>query len=276
MFAFLLKPLVRLVKGCVAFIQDRVDAWTTLASSAPVVGAISDMVRTKPELVAENALLRQQLVVLQRQVKRPRFRRWDRLVLLWLDNKVRTWKSTLLILQPDTLLCWHRDGFRRSWRANSMPGHPQATMASETIALIKQMAAENRTWGAERIRGELLKLGLRVAKRTIQKYMCQACVPRPTCHTWRTFLHNHAADIWACDFLPVTDLLFRQVYAFFIVELGWRRVVHVGVTRSPNEAWVAQQLREATPFGTAPKYLFRLKIRQPARASHRPFATPFC
>lgn len=119
------------------------------------------------------------------------------------------------------------------------------------------MAAENRTWGAERIRGELLRVGLRVAKRTIQKYMRQARLPRPTGQTWRTFLHNHAADIWACDFLPVTDLLFRQWYVFFILALGSRRVVHIGVTRTPHEAWVAQQLREATSFGTGPKYLIR-------------------
>lgn len=257
MFAFLLKPLARLVKRCVAFIQEQVNTWTMPASSGPVVGALSDLVRTKPELVAENALLRQQLIVLQRQVKRPRFSRWDRLVLLWLANKMRTWKSALLILQPDTLLRWHRKGFRWYWRAKSTPRAPQKTIPAETIALIKQMATENRTWGAQRIRGELLKVGLRVAKRTIQKYMRQARAPRHTGQTWRTFLRNHATDIWACDFLPVTDLLFRQSYAFFIVELGSRRVVHIGVTRSPNEAWVAQQLREATPFGSAPKYLTR-------------------
>src|SRR5258708_24733311 len=135
MFAFLLKPLVRLVKGCVAFIQDRVDAWTTVASSASVVGAISDMVRTKPELVVENALLRQQLVVLQRQVKRPRFSRWDRLILLWLANKLRRWKSALLILQPDTLLRWHRDGFRWYWRAKSTPRPPPHSIPAVTISL---------------------------------------------------------------------------------------------------------------------------------------------
>ncbi len=178
-------------------------------------------------------------------------------MLLWLANKLRWWKSALLILQPDTLLRWHREGFRWYWRAKSKSRPVQGTIAAETIALIKQMAAQNRTWGAQRIRGELLKVGLQVAKRTIQKYMRQARLPRPTGQTWRTFLHNHAADIWACDFLPVTDLLFRQLYAFFIVELGSRRVVHIGVTRSPNEAWVAQQLREATPFGTGPKYLIR-------------------
>jgi len=103
------------------------------------------------------------VVVLQRQLKRPRLSGWDRLVLLWLANKLRTWKSALLIVQPDTRLRWHRDGFRRYWRAKSKARPAQATIAPETIALIKQMAAENRTWGAQRICGELLKVGLWVA-----------------------------------------------------------------------------------------------------------------
>jgi putative transposase len=113
---------------------------------------------------------------------------------------------------------------------------------------------KNRLWGAERIRGELLKLGLHVCKRTIQKYMRSVRTPPPRGQKWATFLHNHAADIWACDFLQVTDLFFRPLFAFFIIELKTRRVVHVGVTRSPTDPWVAQQLREATPYGQAPKY----------------------
>jgi putative transposase len=119
------------------------------------------------------------------------------------------------------------------------------------------MAAANRLWGAERIRGELLKLDIRVAKSTIQKYLRQARPPRHSGQPWGTFLRNHAHDIWACDFLPVTDLLFRPLYAFFVIALGSRRVVHVGVTRHPTDAWVAQQLREASPFGQRPKYLLR-------------------
>ncbi len=119
------------------------------------------------------------------------------------------------------------------------------------------MATANRTWGAERIRGELLKLDIRVAKSTIQKYMREARPPRASGQAWAAFLRNHAADIWACDFLPITDLLFRPLYAFFVIELASRRVVHVGVTRHPTDAWAAQQLREATPFGQHPKYLIR-------------------
>ncbi len=113
----------------------------------------------------------------------------------------------------------------------------------------------NRLWGADRIRGELLKLDINVAKRTIQRYMRRTRPSRPRGQTWATFLRNHANDMWACDFLHVTDIFFRPLFAFFITELGSRRIVHVGVTRSPTDAWAAQQLREATPFGLAPKHL---------------------
>jgi putative transposase len=130
-------------------------------------------------------------------------------------------------------------------------------ISAETVALLQEMARDNRLWGAERIRGELLKLGIRVCKRTIQKYMRPVRTPRPRGQTWKIFLHTHAQQIWACDFLPVTDLFFRSLFAFFIIELHSRRVIHVGVTRSPTDAWTAQQLREATAFGVGPKYLIR-------------------
>ena len=130
-------------------------------------------------------------------------------------------------------------------------------MAAETIALIREMATANRLWDADRIRGELLKLDIRVSKRTIQRYLRQARPPRRSGQRWATFVRNHAGAIWACDFLPVTDLRFRPLYAFFIIALGSRRVVHVGVTRHPTDAWVAQQLREATPFDERPRFLIR-------------------
>jgi transposase InsO family protein len=119
------------------------------------------------------------------------------------------------------------------------------------------MAKDNRTWGAERIRGELLKLGIQVAKSTIQRYLRQVCSPVPTRQTWSTFLRNHAKDIWAVDFLQAHDLFFRAVFVFVVIELGSRRLVHFGVTRSPSDAWVAQQLREDTPFGQGPRFLIR-------------------
>jgi putative transposase len=125
------------------------------------------------------------------------------------------------------------------------------------VALIKEMARNNRLWGAERIRGELLKLGLHVCKRTIQKFMRHARSPRRGGQNWTTFLQNHAKDIWTCDFLQVTDLFFRSLFAFFIIDMQSRRVIHVGVTRSPTDTWAAQQLREATPYGQSPNYLIR-------------------
>ena len=119
------------------------------------------------------------------------------------------------------------------------------------------MAKENLLWGAERIRGELLKVDIQVATATIQKYLRLARPPRAPPQTWSVFLNNHAKDVWACNFLPVFDLFFRQVYLFFIVELTSRRIVHFNVTAHPKDAWVAQQLREATPFGQAPRFLIR-------------------
>jgi putative transposase len=170
---------------------------------------------------------------------------------------LRTWKQALFIVQPETLLRWHRERFRFFWKHKSKADSRQPKIPPETIALIKEMASTNRLWGAERIRGELLKLGIRVCKRTIQKYMKHVRLPRPRRQKWAAFLHNHAADMWACDFLQVTDLLFRSLFAFFIIELKSRKVIHMGVTRFPTDAWAAQQLREATPYGHTPKYLIR-------------------
>jgi putative transposase len=226
-----------------------------------VGGAMLDLLRSKQELVVENALLRQQLIVLRRQVNRPRFSDTDRALLVLLAGRLQNWKSALFIVQPDTLLRWHRAGFRVFWKRKSQTAFRKPELPLETIRLIKQMAVENRLWGAERIRGELLKLDIRVCKRTIQKYMRKARRPSPSERNsnpnWRTFLHNHAPQVWACDFLPVYDLFFRPLFIFFIMELGSRRVVHFGVTRSPTDEWTAQQLREATPFGQAPRFLIR-------------------
>jgi len=188
-----------------------------------------------------------------------------------LASRVRTWRTALLIVQPETLLRWHRRLFRRHWRRKSRAAASasRAKVPAETIALIREMAAVNALWGAERIRGELLKLDIRVAKWTVQKYMRDARPPRRAGQTWATFLRNHADTSWACDFLPITDVFFRPVYAFFVVALGSRRVVHVGVTRHPTDAWVAQQLREATPFEQRPTYLIRDNDRKYGRAFTR-------
>jgi transposase InsO family protein len=220
-----------------------------------VVGLLGDLLRSRRALVAENALLRQ-LIVLRRRTTRPRFTSRDRLLLVLLARRVRAWRQALLIVQPETLLRWHRAGFRLLWRRRSRAPRRTRQLDLDVVALIQQLARENRLWGAERIRGELLKLGVRVCKRTVQKYMRQVRPPRRRRgQTWAAFLRNHGKHIWACDFLQTYDLFFRPVFAFFLIELASRRVVHVGVTRQPTDAWVAQQLREATPFGQHPKHL---------------------
>ncbi|MFN2183966.1 MAG: integrase, partial [Anaerolineae bacterium] len=147
--------------------------WTKPDNYSLALNAVLDMTRSKQELVLENALLRQQLSVLQRQIRRPKLSWRDRALIVLLTSKLRSWRQALVIVQPDTVLRWHRDLFRRIWKrktkSDKKPGRPP--LADEVVALIKQMAQENRTWGAKRIRGELLKLGVHVSKSAIQKYI---------------------------------------------------------------------------------------------------------
>ena len=244
---------------CFSFhvIQERFSRWIKPSTTSLLLGTFADVIRGKSELLAENALLRHQLIILRRQVKHPVYLKTDRFLLVVLARMVRTWKQALFLVQPETLLRWHRELFRLFWKHRSKARSSKPRLSCETITLIKEMAANNRLWGAERIRGELLKLDIRVSKRTIQKYMKQVRPKRARGQNWKTFLRNHAAEIWACDFLQVTDLFFRPLFAFFIIELKSRKVIHVHVTRSPTDPWVAQQLREATPYGQTPKYLIR-------------------
>jgi putative transposase len=249
--------ITRLARLCLRSLHHRYVAWSKPNTTSLLLGTLTDLARSKPELVAENAFLRKPLIILRRQVKRPACTKTDRMLLLLLARMVRTWKQALFIVQPETLLRWHRQGFKLFWKYKSRAASLTPRISQETVALIKEMARDNRLWGAERIRGELLKLGIRVCKRTIQKYMRQVRTTRPRGQTWSMFLQTHAQQIWACDFLPVTDLFFHSLFAFFIIELHSRKVIHVGVTRSPTDAWTAQQLREATAYGVGPKYLIR-------------------
>ncbi len=232
------------------WLQERIKLWTKPATP----GLLSDLTRSHTDLVVENALLRQQLIVLNRQIKRPQLTNSDRFRLVFLSHFTTFWQQALHIVQPDTLLRWHRELFRLYWRKKSQ-GKPK--VSSETIGLIQKMAKENQLWGAERIRGELLKLGIEVSKGTIQRYMPRDRKEHSSSHNWATFLKNQASDIWACDFTVVTDWLFRQWYIFVVMELKTRRIVHTGVTKYPRDEWTAQQLREATPWGKGPKYLIR-------------------
>jgi putative transposase len=238
-------------------LQAYFSRWLKPSTTSLVFSTLADMTRGKSELLAENALLRHQLIILRRQVKHPVYLKTDRFLLVVLARMVRTWEQALFLVQPETLLRWHRELFRVFWKRKSRACSNKPRLSHETITLIREMAANNRLWGAERIRGELLKLDIRVSKRTIQKYIKQLHPKRARGQSWKTFLRNHAEGVWACDFLQVTDLFFRPLFAFFIIELKSRKVIHVNVTRSPTDLWVAQQLREATPYGQIPKYLIR-------------------
>jgi putative transposase len=203
-------------------------------------------------------------------VKRPLAKPRERVLLVALASRLRAWKQALLIVQPDTLLRWHRDLYRWLWkrksRSTKRAGRPP--LRKGLVDLIQQMARENRIWGAERIRGELLKLGIRVAKSTILKYI--RLVRRLTLpdQNWLTFLHNHASEIWACDYLQTFDVFFRALFVFVIVELRSRRVVHFAVTHHPTDDWVTRQMREATPFGQKPRFLIRDRDRKHGTTFH--------
>ncbi len=199
----------------------------------------------------------QQPMVLRRSIRRPRVHHDDRLLLLILARLCHRWREALHLVNPETLLRWHRDLFKILWRRESRPRAQPKRLPPTLVTLIQAMAKNNLLWGAERIRGELLKLGIRVSKRTVQKYMRRVRPSGSRGQTWRTFIANHSGNIWACDFLQLYDVLFRPIFAFFFVVHGTREVVHFNVTRCPTDAWAAQQLREATLYGDGPKYLIR-------------------
>jgi transposase InsO family protein len=217
-----------------------------------------DAGRSRRELILENAVLRHQIGVLLRGRPRPRLRGRDRIGLVLAATLLPAWRRVVALVQPDTILRWHRQGFRLFWRRKTVArrSFPGRRLAADTVALIREMAEKNRIWGAERIRGELLKLGICVSKRTVQKYMA-AVRRRPGGQSWATFLRNHVHETWACDFLQTYDLWFRPVFALVFIALGSRRVVHVAATRAPSQAWTAQQMRNATMDGEGPRFLLR-------------------
>ncbi len=212
--------LSAIIKACKSFfnrVKETVKKFTKPNTAGLAVGTISDITRSRKDLVAENAILRQQLIILKRQVKRPKFTVSDRLKLVLLSRLTRFWDNALFLIQPQTLLRWHRDLYRQYWKRISKPKKRKSRIPQETIDLIKEMAQENWLWGAEKIQGELLKLGISVSKRTIQKYMKK--VRRRSSQNWHTFLKNQAHEIWACDFTTVTSLFFKPIYVFVIMNL---------------------------------------------------------
>jgi transposase InsO family protein len=221
-----------------------------------VLAVLAAPFKSKSRLEAENAALRHQLIVLRRKVRgRARLTNNDRWFLIQLYRWFPSILQVIAIVQPQTLVRWHRAGFRRYWRwkSRSLGGRPQ--IETDLRALIRRMSIENPLWGAPRIHGELLKLGFDVAQSSVAKYMVKR--RGPPNQGWRTFLRNHAPDIAAMDLFIVPTVGFDLLYAFVIVGLSRRNLVWINVTTNPTAEWIARQLTEAFPWNEAPHYLIR-------------------
>src|SRR6266545_2536135 len=217
---------------------------------------VSNRFKSRRRLEIENLYLRHQLnIALRRTPRRRRLRGADRALLVWMTW---LWPSLLdlsRVVRPDTILRWHRAGFRAYWRWKSrgQPGRPK--IGRELCELIRQMSKQNQLWGAPRIHGELLKLGFEIAESTVSKYMVRH--RRLPSQTWRTFLRNHADAIAAIDLCVVQTVTFESLFVFLVVGHGRRQLLWFAVTRHPTAEWLAQQIVEAFPWDTAPVYLIR-------------------
>ena len=212
--------------------------------------------RSHAELVVENLLLRHQLAVLMRSSRRPKLRTRDKLLWILIRRQHSDWRRHLVLVRPDTVVRWHRQAWKLFWRWRSRLRVGRPRLSREVQELIATMSRENPLWGAERIRGELLKLGIAVSSRSIRRYRWRGPA-RPPSQTWRTFLANHRPQIWAADLFTVQTLTFRTLYVLFFIAHGRRKLVHANVTANPTAAWVWRQLIEATPWGQQPQYLVR-------------------
>ena len=219
--------------------------------------SIRQTFRTQAALQAEILALRHQLLVLQRSNRGHRLclSIADRLLWVWLSRLWSGWHSSLVIVKPETVIAWHRQGFRRYWRWKSRHSLGRPAVSREVIDLIRKMSLANPRWGAPRILGELLKLGFKLSQATVAKYMVRH--QKPPSQTWRTFLQNHMRDMVAADFFVVPTVFFDLLFVFVILSHDRRRVVHRGVTAYPTAEWAARQLLQAFPWDSGPRYLLR-------------------
>jgi transposase InsO family protein len=225
-----------------------------------VVAVLASPFKSKIRLEAENATLRHQLVVLRRKLKgRAHLTNNDRWFFVQLYRWFPSILPALMIVRPETLVRWHRAGFRCYWRWKSRRRGGRPPIEAELRALIRQMSRENLLWGAPRIHGELLKLGFELAQSSVAKYMVKHRGPPD--QGWRTFLRNHAPDIAAMDLFVVPTIGFRMLYGFVIIRLDRRDLVWINVTTNPTAEWVARQITEAFPWDMAPGYMIRDRDR---------------
>ena len=212
--------------------------------------------RTRRSLLLENLALRQQLAVWKRKHTRPRLGIFDKFFWVFVRRFWSGWKQSFIVITPETVVRWQRAGFRLYWRlisrARTQVGRRQTS--KEVRDLIFRMVAGNPTWGAPRIHGELLMLGFDVSERTIPRWMKRAPRDPEPAKRWRAFLRNHRETIAAMDFFTVPTMTFGMLYCFFIISHDRRRILHFNVTRHPTSLWIIQQLREAFPYRSGPRF----------------------
>ena len=221
-----------------------------------LIAYIVSRFRSHQSLRLENMALRHQLAVYQHTVKRPKLRPSDRLFWVWLSRLWPAWQQALAFVQPRTVMTWQKKRFRDYWRRLSQSGKPgRPAISKEAQDLIRDMWWSNPTWGSPRIVGELRKLGLTMAKSTVEKHRPKG--RKPSSPTWQALLNNHVADIVACDFFTVPTASFKVLFVFILLAHERRCIVHFNVTKHPTAQWAAQQIVEAFPWDTAPRYLLR-------------------
>src|SRR6201987_2588856 len=226
-----------------------------------MLGVASSLVRSRGALKLENVALRHQIGVLQRSAKkRLPLNHADRLFWIGLSRMWAEWRSALKIVKPDTVIAWHRKAFRKFWTWKVRRGRPgRPAISADIRALIRRMSGENPGWGAPRVHGELLKLGIDIGETSVSKYLVRS--RKPPSQTWRTFLENHLQNLVSVDFFTVPTIRFQVLYVFLVLAHERRRIVHFAVTAHPTAEWTAHQLREAFPWESAPRYLLRDRDR---------------
>src|SRR5450755_3669591 len=232
-----------------------------LISLAALLVALHSIIRSRLDLQLENLALRHQIGVLHRSArKRPKLTSRDRIFWVCLSRLWRDWRSTLVIVKPDTVVAWHRKGFRLFWTWKVRHGQPGRPAVSQEVRdLIRTMSRANPLWGAPRIHGELLKLGIDIGETSVSKYMVRR--RKSPSQTWRTFLDNHLQQLVSVDFFSVPTIRFQVPYVFLVLAHERRRILHFNVTAHPTAEWTAQQLRNAFPWDSAPRYLLRDRDR---------------
>ena len=218
--------------------------------------ALRSCFRTRLALQAENLALRHQITVLQRGRKRLPLNSADRFLWVCLSRLWAGWRSALAIFKPETVTRWHRMGFRLYWQWKSRGLRLGRRQVPQDVQdLIRKMSLANPLWGAPRIHGELLKLGIPLSQATVSKYMVHS--PKPPSPTWRAFLNNHVTQLASTDFFVVSTVTFRVLFVFLVLAHHRRRVIHFNVTAHPSSEWTARQIAEAFPWDSAPRYLLR-------------------